>query len=69
MLTLFKGDKSKVARLEEVVAEELGFKNKLSSPGQVYPRSLDYALLSHLSQVAAASENFAKTVRIMAGVI
>ncbi|MFW9835864.1 MAG: adenylosuccinate lyase, partial [Candidatus Thorarchaeota archaeon] len=37
------------------------------STGQVYPRSLDYKLLSHLSVLSAACENFAKTIRLMAG--
>jgi len=61
------GSKEKVQKLESMIAEELGFKNTLDSPGQVYPRSLDYKLLSHLAALTSACENFSKTVRLMAG--
>lgn len=61
------GSQEKAVRLEQMVAENLGFKETLDSPGQVYPRSLDYKLVSHLSVLASACESFAKTVRLMAG--
>ncbi len=61
------GSRDKAARLERMVARELGFRRVLSAPGQVYPRSLDYALLAHLTALASAPENFAKSIRLMAG--
>lgn len=61
------GSKEKAVKLEQMIAERHGFNNILSSTGQVYPRSLDYKLLLHLSALSAACENFAKTVRLMAG--
>ncbi|MBU3906686.1 MAG: adenylosuccinate lyase [Nanoarchaeota archaeon] len=61
------GSKEKVRALEEVVAEKLGFKKILKSTGQVYPRSLDYALCNNLAQLSAAPANFAFTMRLMAG--
>lgn len=61
------GGKEKVRKLESMIAGEFGFKKTLDSPGQVYPRSLDYKLLSHLAALTAACENFAKTIRLMAG--
>ena len=61
------GGKDKARELESMIAGELGFKKTLDSPGQVYPRSLDYKLLSNLTALTAACENFAKTVRLMAG--
>jgi adenylosuccinate lyase len=61
------GSKEKAEELERTVAEQLGFRNTLDSTGQVYPRSLDYKLVSHLSSLASACENFAKTMRLMAG--
>jgi adenylosuccinate lyase len=66
MLTLL-GSQDKVDVLEQRVAKLLGFNVVLDSPGQVYPRSLDYAFLSHLSLLAASPENFAKNIRLMAG--
>ncbi|MCG6879297.1 MAG: adenylosuccinate lyase [Deltaproteobacteria bacterium] len=66
MLTLL-GSSEKVQTLEKLVAESLGFENVLDSTGQVYPRSLDYALVSHLAFMANACENFAKGMRLMSG--
>lgn len=61
------GSREKVDELERAVAERLGFNAILSAPGQVYPRSLDYKLVSHLAALGSACENFAKTMRLMAG--
>jgi adenylosuccinate lyase len=66
MLTLL-GTPEKVRALEKMVAESLGFEEVLDSPGQVYPRSLDYALVSHLAFMGTACENFAKGMRLMSG--
>lgn len=67
MLDLLGGDVAKLAELEGRIAAELGFAQVLTSTGQVYPRSLDYDVLTALVQVAAAPANVATTVRLMAG--
>jgi adenylosuccinate lyase len=67
MLDLFDGDEAKLAELERRVAEHLGFSRVLTSVGQVYPRSLDFDVLSALVQLAAAPASFATTLRLMAG--
>jgi adenylosuccinate lyase len=67
MLDLLDGDATKLAELERRVAEHLGFEKVLTSVGQVYPRSLDFDVLSALVQVAAAPASFATTLRLMAG--
>jgi adenylosuccinate lyase len=61
------GDADAVGRLEHAVAEHLGFEQVLTSVGQVYPRSLDFDVLSCLVQLAAAPSSLAKTIRLMAG--
>jgi adenylosuccinate lyase len=61
------GSPEKASLLEEKVAQSLGFTKTLDAPGQVYPRSLDYKLTSHLAALASACESFAKTIRLMAG--
>jgi adenylosuccinate lyase len=66
MLDLF-GDADAVRRLEHTVAEHLGFEQVMTSVGQVYPRSLDFDVLSCLVQLAAAPASLAKTIRLMAG--
>jgi adenylosuccinate lyase len=56
-----------VAALEAAVADSLGFDRVLTSVGQVYPRSLDFDVLSALVQLAAGPSSLATTIRLMAG--
>lgn len=65
--TLFGGSADKVRALEERVASELGFTSVLRNVGQVYPRSLDFEVISTLYQLGAGPSSFAKTMRLMAG--
>ncbi|WP_235535888.1 adenylosuccinate lyase [Nocardioides sp. Root190] len=67
MLDLLGGDADKLADLEQRVAAHLGFERVLTSVGQVYPRSLDFDVLSALVQLTAAPSNLATTIRLMAG--
>jgi adenylosuccinate lyase len=67
MLDLLDGDANKLAELESRIAEHLGINNVLLSVGQVYPRSLDYEVLTALVQLAAGPSSFATTIRLMAG--
>ncbi|KIQ66059.1 adenylosuccinate lyase [Kitasatospora griseola] len=67
MLDLLGGDARKLAELERRVAGHLGFDNVLTSVGQVYPRSLDYDVVSTLVQLSAGPSSIAKTIRLMAG--
>lgn len=67
MLDLLGGDATKLADLEQRVAGHLGFERVLTSVGQVYPRSLDFDVLSALVQLTAAPSNLATTIRLMAG--
>ena len=45
----------------------LGFARVLTSVGQVYPRSLDFDVVSALVQAAAGPSSLATTIRLMAG--
>jgi len=67
MLDLLGGDASKLEELERRVAQHLGFSDVLDNVGQVYPRSLDFDVVSALLQVAAGPSSFATTLRLMAG--
>ncbi len=67
MLDLLGGDEGRLADLEQRVAAHLGFARVLTSVGQVYPRSLDFDVLSALVQLTAAPSNLATTIRLMAG--
>ena len=67
MLDLLGGDASKLADLEQQIADFLGFTNVLTSVGQVYPRSLDHDVVSALVQLGAGPSSLAHTIRLMAG--
>ncbi|HUL53244.1 MAG TPA: adenylosuccinate lyase [Opitutaceae bacterium] len=66
-LTLLGGRADRVAELEGRVLRHLGFRAPLPAVGQVYPRSLDFDVVSALHQVGAAPASFAHTLRLMAG--
>ena len=66
-LDLLGGDVAAADRLERLVADHLGFERVLDSVGQVYPRSLDFDVVSALAQTAGGPANLARTIRLMAG--
>jgi adenylosuccinate lyase len=55
------------ANLEKSIAEEFSFENTWSSVGQIYPRSVDFEVVSKLLQIASAPSSMATTIRLMAG--
>jgi adenylosuccinate lyase len=61
------GDPDAVDRLEAAVLAHLGFAGSLTSVGQVYPRSLDFDVVSALVQATSGPANLATTIRLMAG--
>jgi adenylosuccinate lyase len=61
------GSGEKAEALEREIARRLGFSRVLDNVGQVYPRSLDFEVLSALYQLGAGPANFAKSVRLMTG--
>ncbi len=61
------GGTEKAEELDKKVMEYLGAPANWESVGQVYPRSLDFEVISLLVRLAAAPASFAKTLRIMAG--
>ena len=67
MLDLLDGDADRLDELERRVAGHLGFDHVLTSVGQVYPRSLDFDVVSALVQLVAAPSSLATTIRLMAG--
>jgi len=55
------------ANLEKNIADEFGFENTWTSVGQIYPRSVDFEVVSKLLQIASAPSSMATTIRLMAG--
>ena len=54
-LTLLGGDTAKVDQLETRILKHLGFRQSLGAVGQVYPRSLDFDVVSALQQVGSSA--------------
>jgi adenylosuccinate lyase len=55
------------ASIEKSIADEFGFENTWVSVGQIYPRSVDFEVVSKLLQIASAPSSMATTIRLMAG--
>jgi len=53
--------------LEKSIAGQFGFENTWNSVGQIYPRSVDFEVVSKLLQIASAPSSMATTIRLMAG--
>jgi len=68
MLDLLDGSAASLESLESRVAAHLGFGHVLTSVGQVYPRSIDFDVVSSLVQLVAGPSNLATTIRLMAGI-
>lgn len=66
-LTLFEGDAARVQQLQQRFMEHLGFNAPIGAVGQVYPRSLDFEVISCLYQLGGGLANLARTIRLMAG--
>jgi adenylosuccinate lyase len=61
------GTIKELEKLEDKLAEQFGFENTWQSVGQIYPRSVDFEVVSRLLQIAAAPSSMVTTIRLMAG--
>ncbi len=64
-LELFGGDHQKVERLEQLIAEELGFTACVAVSGQTYSRKTDSYFLAVLSGFAQSACKFSNDLRIL----
>lgn len=65
-LALFDGDHEKVRRLEQRIAEKMGFAKVIDVSGQTYTRKIDYYVLTVLSGLAQSAYKFAGDIRLAA---
>jgi adenylosuccinate lyase len=61
------GSPKDLEKLEGKLAEQFGFENTWQSVGQIYPRSVDFEVVSRLLQIAASPSSMATTIRLLAG--
>ncbi len=64
-LELFEGDHEKVKRLEQLIAEEMGFESCMAVSGQTYTRKVDFNVLSVLAQIAQSAAKFSNDIRLL----
>ncbi|MBR4578318.1 MAG: adenylosuccinate lyase [Oscillospiraceae bacterium] len=64
-LALFDGDGEKAERLDQRIAEGLGFPRSVSVSGQTYSRKTDYAVVQVLSGIAQSTSKFAGDLRLL----
>ena len=64
-MELFPGDEEKVLRLEQLIAEEMGFAACVPVSGQTYSRKVDAYFLSVLSGFAQSAYKFSNDMRLL----
>ena len=62
---LFDGDSEKIKKLEQMIAEEMGFEKCFAVSGQTYPRKLDYQVVSALAGIAESCSKFSYDIRLL----
>ena len=64
-LALFEGDPEKVKRLDQLVAEKLGFAASYPVTGQTYPRKVDTRVLNALAGIGESVHKFGTDMRLL----
>lgn len=62
---LFNHDFEKVKKLDEMVAEKLGFNKRFMVTGQTYDRKVDAQVLNLLSDIAQSAHKFTNDLRLL----
>jgi adenylosuccinate lyase len=65
-LALFDGDHAKVRRLEQLVAQKLGFAQSFAVTGQTYTRKVDAQVVDCLSGISQSAHKLATDLRLLA---
>ncbi len=64
-MALFDGDADKVRKLDELVAQKLGFEKSYPVTGQTYPRKVDTLVLRVLAGLGESIHKFATDMRLL----
>jgi adenylosuccinate lyase len=64
-MELFEGDHDKVKKVDQLVAQKMGFKKTFGVTGQTYPRKFDAQVLAVLSGIAQSLSKFATDIRLL----
>jgi len=64
-LNLFHGDHDKVIRLDQMIAEKMGFADTYKVSGQTYSRKIDSRVVNVLSSIAQSAHKFSNDIRLL----
>lgn len=64
-LNLFHGDHDKVIRLDQMIADKMGFADTYKVSGQTYSRKIDSRVLNSLSSIAQSAHKFSNDIRLL----
>ncbi|MGX6590896.1 adenylosuccinate lyase [Cetobacterium ceti] len=62
---LFNGDFGKVKKLDEMVAEKMGFNKRFMVTGQTYDRKVDSEIMNLLANIAQSAHKFTNDLRLL----
>ena len=64
-LELFDGDHEKIKKLDQMIAEKMGFAESFPVSGQTYSRKMDTRVLNVLAGIAASAHKFSNDIRLL----
>lgn len=64
-LNLFEGDHDKVEKLDQMVAEKMGFKKSLAITGQTYTRKIDAKIVNVINNIALSLHKMTNDLRLL----
>lgn len=64
-LELFDGDHAKCRKLDQMIAEKMGFQSCYPVSGQTYSRKVDFRVLSVLAGIAQSAHKFTNDIRML----
>ena len=64
-MELFEGDTDKIKKLEQMIAEEMGFESCVPVSGQTYSRKVDSFVVNALAGIAQSCSKFSHDMRIL----
>ena len=64
-LELFDGDHERIKKLDQIIADKMGFKGCFPVSGQTYSRKVDLRVLNVLAGIAASAHKFSNDIRLL----
>ena len=64
-LELFEGDHDKIRKLDNMIAEKMGFSGVYPVSGQTYSRKVDTRVVNVLAGIAASAHKFSNDIRLL----